>query len=104
MPPTCRASYCLNFDITERLIHLELADLACHRVYLKPEWPDIATPPAPLDAVKRAACPDCGVKHKEIFEFERWQKGEHEGKEWEVLVQPVIQRWGKFVELYVTPA
>ncbi|KJA27559.1 hypothetical protein HYPSUDRAFT_35477 [Hypholoma sublateritium FD-334 SS-4] len=89
----------------ERLIHLELADLACNRVYLAPEWPHIDTPPAPADGVNSnavaAACPDCGSKHKEIFEFKRWQKGKYEGKEWEELVQPVIQRWGKFVELYV---
>ena len=45
----------LNFDITERLIHLELADLACHRVYLDPKWPDVNEPPVPADAVRPKA-------------------------------------------------
>ena len=46
-------------------------------------------------------CVDCGSTHKEIFEFRRWKQGESKGKEWDKLVKPVVERWGKFVELYV---
>lgn len=48
-----------------------------------------------------APCSDCGNMHKEIFEFRRWKTGENEGREWEKIVKPVIERWGTFVELYV---
>ncbi len=94
----------VNFDITERLIHLELADLACHRVYLDPKWPDVNEPPVPANAVRpkaAVACVDCGKKHREIFEFTRWPEGKYAGKEWEELVLPVIQRWAKFVERHL---
>lgn len=90
--------------MTERLIHLELADLATNRPYLLPEWPKIDLPPTPADAPSSngaVVCADCGSKHKEIFTFERWKKGKYVGKEWEELVEPVIQRWGKFVDMYV---
>ncbi|KAF8201647.1 hypothetical protein BJ912DRAFT_1116826 [Pholiota molesta] len=92
----------------ERLIHLELADLVCTAVYLDPSWPSIDSPPsaegAPngsKDSNASSPCPDCGSIHKEIFEFKRWKHGKYRGKEWDQLVKPVIDRWGKFVELYV---
>lgn len=37
------AKYCARL---ERLIHLELADLARHKAYASPEFPDSLTPPA----------------------------------------------------------
>lgn len=93
----------------ERLIHLELADLVSTHVYLDPEWPniepiDIQAAPASGRAQapkKLERCADCGTKHKEIFEFQRWGAGPNKAKEWEKIVKPVIERWGKFVELYV---
>lgn len=36
--------------------------------------------------------------HKEIFTFTRVQKGRLKGHEWDRVVQPVIERWGRFVE------
>lgn len=39
--------------------------------------------------------------HKEIFEFKRWEKGEYEGKEWEEIVKRVVERWGRFVDIYL---
>lgn len=36
--------------------------------------------------------------HKEIFSFTRIPKGKLKGREWDGVVQPVIERWGKFVE------
>ncbi|KAF9532292.1 hypothetical protein CPB83DRAFT_867610 [Crepidotus variabilis] len=92
----------------ERLIHLELGDLISSSVYLDPSWPntEASSSPGPEDKSKgssdgRKPCPDCGCRHKEIFEFTRWTRGKYKGKEWEQLVKPVVERWGKFVELYV---
>lgn len=39
--------------------------------------------------------------HKEIFEFQRFGKGKFKGKEWEQIVKPVVERWGRFVDLYL---
>lgn len=39
--------------------------------------------------------------HKEIFSFERATKGRYKGKEWEIIVKPVIEKWGGFVEAYL---
>ena len=39
--------------------------------------------------------------HREIFTFSRPQKGPFKGKEWSLLVKPVIEKWGGFVEAYV---
>jgi hypothetical protein len=64
-------------------------------------------------------CPDCeflyslqrqtqtdfsttgGSVHREIFTFAKATKGKYKGKEWDLLVQPVIIKWGKFVEQHV---
>ena len=101
-------------DFLERLIHLELADLTCTCVYLDSSWPKIdKIPSASPNAVETTSsnskgengspqpCIDCGSIHKEIFEFRRWKQGRNKGKEWDNLVKPVVERWGKFVELYV---
>jgi hypothetical protein len=104
----------LMFNFLERLIHIELGDLTCSCVYLDPSWPnvDTATSASPSAVAVKAStsksengsvqpCVDCGSIHKEIFEFRRWKQGENKGKEWDNLVKPVVERWGKFVELYV---
>src|SRR5258708_10769662 len=90
----------------ERLINLELADLTSSCVYLDSRWPNIEIDaPSPNSETKSKdsnagkPCVDCGSVHKEIFEFKRWKRGK--GREWDGLVKPVIERWGKFVELYV---
>lgn len=84
--------------LLERLVHLELADLALTGIYLEPSWPD-TTPlkTAAYSEKKNEPCGDCGALHKEIFEFRRL-KGRRKGKEWEVIVQPVIDKWGRFVD------
>ena len=101
----------LNF--LERLIHIELGDLTCNCVYLDPSWPNIDTvssaSPSAIEVKASTSkgehglvpCVDCGSIHKEIFEFRRWKQGKNKGKEWDNLVKPVVERWGKFVELYV---
>lgn len=97
---------------SERLIHLELADLVSSRIYLEPSWPNIEVKASSSksegkskenssNASSPKPCPDCGSMHKEIFEFKRWKGGKHRGKEWDNLVKPVVERWAKFVELYV---
>ncbi|RDB21253.1 hypothetical protein Hypma_011496 [Hypsizygus marmoreus] len=88
----------------ERLIHLELADLAATSVYLHPAWPRVYTADVmtsvPSNAPSNAPCSDCGSLHREIFEFRRLN-GRSKGKEWETVVQPVIERWGTFVDRFV---
>jgi len=106
---------------TERLIHLELSDLVSSTIYLDSAWPNIdvaseaesatsisstgrTTSASKVSSAKDAnlrRCPDCGSVHKEIFEFQRWKKGANKGREWDNLVKPVIERWGKFVEIYL---
>ncbi len=102
MPPI------LIFSFSERLIHIELADLVSSCIYLAPSWPSVkvdapsSTSESKSNDPKNAtACPDCGSIHKEIFEFKRWKRGKYKGREWDQLVKPVVERWGKFVELYV---
>ena len=41
--------------------------------------------------------------HKEIFSFPRVTSGPYKGKEFELLVKPVIERWSKFVREYGPP-
>jgi len=90
----------------ERLIHLELADLVTTSIYLQPTWPRLGrnfesstleagslSSPTPHCS---ASCSDCGSHHKEIFQFKK-MRGRNQGKEWELIVQPVIRRWGTFV-------
>ncbi|KAJ8473449.1 hypothetical protein ONZ45_g16290 [Pleurotus djamor] len=85
----------------ERLIHLELADLTSRRSYLDPAWPDVTTSAASpqIDGTKSASssCIDCGQAHMEIFDFARPKHSKLKNKEWETLVLPVIQKWGRFI-------
>lgn len=39
--------------------------------------------------------------HKEIFSFERFPPGKRKGQEWELVVRPILKKWGKFVEEHV---
>ena len=85
-------------SILERLVHIELADLMSTCVYLEPGWPNNGAAPSVSNGIpsksrtngKFKLCSDCGSLHKEIFEFQRWNEGE-----------PVVQRWGMFVDIYV---
>jgi len=62
-------------------------------------------------------CPDCedsppndgqkpiflitgGRVHREIFTFAK-AKADYVGREWVLIVQPLIDKWGKFVEQHV---
>ncbi|CCM01715.1 uncharacterized protein FIBRA_03780 [Fibroporia radiculosa] len=84
----------------ERLIHLELADLVSNEQYLQSQFPDVM--PA-LQAMKPRAkeqCPDCGRVHREIFSFAKAECGPFQDKEWEKVVMPVIEKWGRFVQEY----
>jgi hypothetical protein len=101
----------------ERLVHLELADLAVNAPYLEPGFPKTkkkdadasagSTPskkPPGSPAGKKLLdkpCPDCGTMHKEIFSLTRVEHGRYKGKEWDLLVKPVIEKWGAFVSAYV---
>lgn len=39
-----------------------------------------------------------GKYHTEIFSFRRPENGKYKGREWELIVKPVIEKWGKFVK------
>ncbi|KAL7283041.1 hypothetical protein ACG7TL_002465 [Trametes sanguinea] len=86
----------------ERLVHLELADLALNAPYLDPDFPNAKSDGGNNKGRGRARgpCPDCGTVHKEIFTFPR-ATGRYKGKEWQEIVRPVIEKWGGFVEAYV---
>ncbi|KAI6042984.1 hypothetical protein EDC04DRAFT_2653847, partial [Pisolithus marmoratus] len=98
----------------ERLVHIELADLSLYAPYLEPD----KFPSTALSAVKRAnRCPDCTYFSlhnpsaltifdqvewftREIFSFRRPDAGQYEGREWDLIVKPVIEKWGRFVKEY----
>ncbi|OAX40339.1 hypothetical protein K503DRAFT_623933 [Rhizopogon vinicolor AM-OR11-026] len=85
----------------ERLVHIELTDLATHAPYLHPSFPNITyrdVPPQEMAKPKRKHCGSCGQKHQEIFSFRRVEEGDLVGKEWEVIVKPVIRKWGEFLK------
>ena len=47
-------------------------------------------------------CVAGGKIHKEIFTLERAPKGsKFYQREWELLVKPIIEKWGRFVEEFV---
>ncbi|THH27060.1 hypothetical protein EUX98_g7125 [Antrodiella citrinella] len=84
----------------ERLIHLELADIMNNTPYLETSWPNSIRPPLPNEkVVPREPCLDCGKRHKEIFTL-RHMKGPKEGKEYDELVKPIIDKWGRYVDEY----
>jgi hypothetical protein len=105
LDPTRKAAWCHRL---ERLIHLELADIVNTKVYLDPDWPN---PKVPYSRNKAAThvrncdpfepCADCGSVHKEIFEFQRIGKGRYRGREFELIVKPIIEKWGGFVDDFV---
>ncbi|KAI8999026.1 hypothetical protein BD414DRAFT_408075 [Trametes punicea] len=86
----------------ERLVHLELADLALNAPYVDPQFPNTKSGAGDSNRrmPARRPCPDCGAMHREIFTFPR-ATGRYEGKEWEEIVRPVIEKWGGFVEAYL---
>jgi hypothetical protein len=106
----------------ERLVHIELADLVEYTPYLEDEYPNVGANKDVKKGGKKDVkrCPDCtcsshilpqgcagsqrklgNTKHQEIFSFERVTEGRYEGKEWEDIVKPVIEKWGGFVEGYL---
>jgi len=106
----------------ERLVHIELADLVEYTPYLEDEYPNVSANKDVKKGGKKDVkrCPDCmcsshilpqagagsqrklgNTKHQEIFSFERVTEGRYEGKEWDDIVKPVIEKWGGFVEGYL---
>ncbi|KAI6137233.1 hypothetical protein F5141DRAFT_1079858 [Pisolithus sp. B1] len=96
----------------QRLVHIELADLSLYAPYLEPGWPktnnseqSVFSGKAPSLAYlwlckKLAACTDCGTVHQEIFSFRRSNGGKYKGREWDGIVKPVIEKWGRFIKEY----
>ncbi|KAF8744547.1 hypothetical protein RHS02_02354, partial [Rhizoctonia solani] len=109
--PGEKGKYCHRL---ERLIHLELSDVALNSTHLKPEFSkkkstkkakaedDSSSSKTPSSSkLVKKPCPDCGAVHKEIFTLGRVTSGKMKGREWEDVVQPIIEKWGKFVTEYV---
>ncbi|KAI0345197.1 hypothetical protein BDW22DRAFT_1009332 [Trametopsis cervina] len=91
----------------ERLIHVELADLAQNNQYLLSGFPsvspDFSDNGSPRTKSKEP-CGDCGKVHKEIFTFKRAKRGRYNKREWDLIVKPIIHKWGQFVEDHVVQA
>ena len=98
-PQTPRVRF---YDRLERLIHIELAELSAN-----------SYPPA--RSAVNVPCVDCQythtvaclavlnalaghTRHTEIFVFKRL-RGKYRGKEWSLIIRPVIQKWARFVNL-----
>ena len=96
-PPAASVRF---YDRLERLVHLELAELAA-RSY-----------PTARSAINQP-CVDCECirpvyylaltnaltgrrRHTEIFIFKRL-RGQYSGKEWSMIIRPVIEKWAQFV-------
>jgi hypothetical protein len=109
--------YCYR---VERLVHLELADLVQNKPYLVAGYPRLdEAPDRDNSPAEKRKCPDCrscfypkdsgsltilivgGKTHKEIFTFQRFASGKNKGKEYEVVVKPVVEKWGAYVEKYL---
>ncbi|KAI0702314.1 hypothetical protein BC835DRAFT_1264087 [Cytidiella melzeri] len=88
----------------ERLIHVELADIAHNAQYLMTGFPSVAPDFGESGSPKtkrKEPCADCDKVHKEIFAFKRARKGRFSKREWELIVKPIIHKWGQFVEDHV---
>ncbi|KAL5490566.1 hypothetical protein ACEPAI_5399 [Sanghuangporus weigelae] len=93
----------------ERLIHLELADLALKDLYnyqnSRNATLNLTGSICAIEEIKNTYEPcSCGTLHEEIFSFNRPGIGslENEGwdKEvWDEIVMPIIEKWGWFVTL-----
>jgi hypothetical protein len=109
----------------ERLVHIELNDLATHAPYLHPNFPDVHfSDILRLPKAKPKPCRECsklyllsgcragakvcestdGTKHQEIFSFTLVKEGEFFGREWEDIIKPVIRKWGLFLVKYFAPS
>ncbi|KAG9318193.1 hypothetical protein JVU11DRAFT_272 [Chiua virens] len=96
----------------ERLVHLELSDLSSYEPYNgHPDWPNGMSKLSSLTGagarpsrrpIAYERCSDCSKVHKEIFTFRRPQGREYDGRDWNLIVKPVIKRWGRFVKEYYT--
>ncbi|KAH7340677.1 hypothetical protein B0J17DRAFT_568390 [Rhizoctonia solani] len=105
--PGEKGKYCHR---TERLIHLELRDIALNSTHLTPRFQAIALGErqskrgkAPVQTgLPSKPCPDCKKMHREIFILQRATSGELKGREWELLVKPIIKKWGNFVTAHAS--
>jgi hypothetical protein len=103
----------------ERLVLIEMEDLATNAPYLHPNFPDIDySDVQPQSKPASEACSKCKLysipsrvesaeaheilgttEHREIFSFRRFE-GDLYGKEWDSIIEPVIRKWGLFLTKY----
>ncbi|CAE6518409.1 unnamed protein product [Rhizoctonia solani] len=105
--PGKKGKYCHRL---ERLIHLELSDIALNSTHLASYFnnrasvqetefhtnPSLSKVPSTSKPEKKP-CSDCGKTHQEIFTLQRVASGEMKDREWECIVKPIIKKWGEFV-------
>lgn len=96
----CHSILRIRLKLIERLILIEIAALAASLVYLNPTWPNVDGSLAQEQPRLLAPCLDCGTEHREVFELQRWGEGDRFGREWSLLIVPVIKRWGEYIEWY----
>ncbi|KAL0947457.1 hypothetical protein HGRIS_013564 [Hohenbuehelia grisea] len=85
----------------EKLVHLELTDIALKRPYLNVNWPDVEAQDSSDHLVAGSQyrkCAQCDNAHTDIFEFSRIKDGKYKGNEL-TIVLGVIHKWGKFIRL-----
>ncbi|EJF56433.1 hypothetical protein BD309DRAFT_878036 [Dichomitus squalens] len=84
----------------ERLVHLELADVAVNAPYLSPTLPHQTPKGSRMGIVpERVPCKSCHHVHEEIFSLRRYP-GSARGREWEYVVYPIIMRYAWHVERF----
>ncbi|KAL5490567.1 hypothetical protein ACEPAI_5400 [Sanghuangporus weigelae] len=95
----------------EKLVHLELADLALYDLYNSRnlEFHNLAERAQSCSAISKiqksnGLC-SCGKRHKEIFSYKQPRTSSLKNEEWDEqvwdeVVMPVIERWGWFVTLF----
>ncbi|KIM79370.1 hypothetical protein PILCRDRAFT_10497 [Piloderma croceum F 1598] len=109
MYPGRKGPFCRR---VERLVHLELADLVVHGQYHHPDFTSEKTDgnftlpkqlrmPTRRGVFPRQECSDCHKVHREIFTLDGIKCGINKDSEWDLIVRPIIVRWGAFVEAHV---
>ncbi|EJF55618.1 hypothetical protein BD309DRAFT_1024170 [Dichomitus squalens] len=84
----------------EYLAHLVLADVAANAPYLCTAWPTSDSAGLRLGVIQeRSPCTDCKHVHEEVFVFRRFP-GNLRGKEWELVIRPIIMKLALHVEFY----
>ncbi|KAL0949051.1 hypothetical protein HGRIS_009144 [Hohenbuehelia grisea] len=90
-----------NSKLLERLVLLEMIDIASSQAHLMPTWPAVEgsalVSPLARPSQSDLQCPGCKKTHVEMFSIARFTEKASRGREWELIILPVIQRWERFI-------